>query len=490
MEVLLRFQSTGAIPGRGEPLRLGEGSITIGRAQDNDYALPDPDRLLSKRHCAIERHGSAVVVVDFSTNGTFLNYGKVPIGRVPTELSDGDILSVGPYELLVEFASATTPAAASDAPVASGAGAPEPGFDDPLGEDEGDFLDELLGGPSKPAGAASVSRPELGEDGLLPPLDADEELSRDRDDPTPEGPTPEQHGSAMQDHILPRAPASQPIPEDWDDLLAGIGDPDSPADPGPEPQQAPFSGQAPDPAAPSEPVSPAPFDPPRTTPAPEEAMAQDTAERQAAKSPPAQPAATAPPTADADLLAAFLRGAGLDDLEIPPDAQAEAMERAGGVMRVMVNGLREVLMTRTSIKSEFRIAQTVIAAGDNNPLKFSISEEQAMESLIRPRTRGYLDPVTAADEALRDIKAHEVAVLSGMEAALRGILRSLSPQELEGRIETSGGLGSLLKGRKARYWEVYERMYAQIADQAESDFQELFGKEFARAYEDQQRKLK
>jgi type VI secretion system protein ImpI/type VI secretion system protein len=189
-------------------------------------------------------------------------------------------------------------------------------------------------------------------------------------------------------------------------------------------------------------------------------------------------------------LRAFLRGAGLEDLEIPPEARAEAMERAGRVMRVMVNGLREVLMTRTSIKSEFRIAQTMIAAGDNNPLKFSISEEQAMESLIRPRTRGYLDPVAAAEEALRDVKAHEVAVLSGMEAALRGILRGLSPQELEGRIETSGGLGALLKGRKARYWEVYEKMYAEIADQAETDFQELFGKEFARAYEEQQRKLK
>ncbi|MFP4569043.1 type VI secretion system-associated FHA domain protein TagH [Rhodosalinus sp.] len=487
MEVLLRFQSTGAIPGRGEPLRLSGDAMTIGRAQDNDCALPDPDRLLSKRHCAIERHGNAVVVVDFSTNGTYLNYGKVPIGRVPTELSDGDILSIGPYELLVEIAEPPPEASASVAGTAAAHDAAETAFDDPLGEDEGDFLDELLGGASRPTGAAGVNRPELGEDGLLPPLDADDEAAGDADEPVPTGPTPSQHGAAIEDFIPSPRAAPQAIPEDWDDeFLAGIGGADEPEGPAPgtEPS-APPPAEAP-PAAGTAP-------PPETSPLAEPPPRGDQLSSHEAPVPGAAATQGVPATdavAEAEVLRAFLRGAGLDDLEVPPETRAETMERAGRVMRVMVNGLREVLMTRTSIKSEFRIAQTMIAAGDNNPLKFSISEEQAMESLIRPRARGYLDPVAAAEEALRDVKAHEVAVLSGMEAALRGILRGLSPQELEGRIETSGGLGSLLKGRKARYWEVYEKMYAEIADQAETDFQELFGKEFARAYEEQQRKLK
>jgi predicted component of type VI protein secretion system len=234
MEVLLRFQSTGAIPGRGEPLRLSGGAMTIGRAQDNDYALPDPDRLLSKRHCAIERHGNAVVVVDFSTNGTFLNYGKVPIGRVPTELSNGDILSIGPYELLVEIAEAAREPAATVAGTAAAHDAADTSFDDPLGEDDGDFLDELLGGPSRPTGAAGVNRPELGEDGLLPPLDADDEAAGDGDEPVPAGPTPSQHGAAVEDYISAPRAAPQAIPEDWDDeFLAGIGGPDESSGPAP-----------------------------------------------------------------------------------------------------------------------------------------------------------------------------------------------------------------------------------------------------------------
>ena len=155
-----------------------------------------------------------------------------------------------------------------------------------------------------------------------------------------------------------------------------------------------------------------------------------------------------------------------------------------------VEGLREVLMTRTSIKSEFRISQTVIAAGKNNPLKFSISAEQAMEALVKPPAKGYLAPTEAAEQALNDIKAHEIAMMTGMEAALKGILSRLSPDVLADKIETSSGFGSILKGKKARYWEVYEKMYADISDQAENDFHELFSKEFARAYQDQLERLK
>jgi len=166
------------------------------------------------------------------------------------------------------------------------------------------------------------------------------------------------------------------------------------------------------------------------------------------------------------------------------------MARMGRVMKTLVTGLREILMTRTSIKSEFRIEQTMISAGGNNPLKFSISPEQAVEAMIKPATKGYLSPETAAEQALQDIKAHEIAMVTGMEAALKGVLRKLDPKELEGKIEVSGAFGSLLKGKKARYWEVYEKIYAEISDQAENDFQDLFSREFARAYKEQLDKLK
>jgi len=187
---------------------------------------------------------------------------------------------------------------------------------------------------------------------------------------------------------------------------------------------------------------------------------------------------------------AFLKALGAEDVQISDADLPATLSRMGHVTRLMIEGMREILMTRTSIKSEFRIEQTMIGAGGNNPLKFSISPEQAVEAMVKPKSRGYLDATEATSQAWKDIKAHEVATISGMEAALKGLLKRLEPSALEDKLQVGTGLGSMLQNKKARYWEIYETMYAEISDQAENDFQELFAREFARAYQDQLDKLK
>ena len=77
-----------------------------------------------------------------------------------------------------------------------------------------------------------------------------------------------------------------------------------------------------------------------------------------------------------------------------------------------------------------------------------------------------------------------------MEAALKGVLKRLDPKVLETQIQDEGGISGLLKGKKARYWDVYERLYSEISDQAENDFHELFSREFSRAYKQQLDRLK
>jgi type VI secretion system FHA domain protein len=157
---------------------------------------------------------------------------------------------------------------------------------------------------------------------------------------------------------------------------------------------------------------------------------------------------------------------------------------------MMILGVREILMTRSHIKSEFRINQTVISAGKNNPLKFSVSTEHVIESMVKPTSKGYLDADDAATEALNDIKAHEVAMMTGMEAALKGVLARLEPSALAKVIEADSGFRAVLTNKKARYWDTFEAKYQEISDQAENDFHDLFSKEFARAYQDQLERLK
>ena len=269
--------------------------------------------------------------------------------------------------------------------------------------------------------------------------------------------------------------------------LAGSGPKDGPFAAPPEPQPMPPEPEAPrrtPPVLPPEDLGDDVFAPePQTPEEPATPVEQPAAPVEPA---PAQPVAAG----QVDMARAFLEGAGAEDVRIDDAELPQTMARMGRVMKTLITGLREILMTRTSIKSEFRIEQTMISAGGNNPLKFSISPEQAVETMIKPATKGYLSPESAAEQALQDIKAHEVAMVTGMEAALKGVLKKLDPEQLAGQIEVSGAFGSLLRGKKARYWEVYEKIYAEISDQAENDFHDLFSREFARAYKEQLEKLK
>ena len=515
--VTLQFQSTGTIPGSGEPVRMRGPSLTIGRGAENDLVLPDPDRTLSKRHCAIEDHNGNVLVLDMSTNGTFLNYGKLPLGTVPTPLNDGDILSLGPYEILVSIraegaADPGLPDPLADGPVSYGQADAAPSLADLLDapSEGGDFLDDLLGSREAPVGPSGVRREEPDEDGLLPPLGEDADPFAPAPDPyAGQGASRSAHAPATQDHFSAPRPATggSAIPDDWDeDFLRPTPRRDDPFA-APEETAPPSGGAAafipddfglddlgpPDPATPA-PVPPHPTVPPAPVSRPPEPTAAEPVETppdpSASPAEPAPEPPAAPAASDSAAARAFLRSLGAEEVRLDPADLKPTLSRMGHVLRIMIDGLREILMTRTSIKSEFRIEQTRIKSGGNNPLKFSISPEQAIEAMVRPSAKGYLDATVAAEEALRDIKAHEVAVITGMESALKGVLRKLDPKVLEERIATGGGLSGLLKSRKARYWEVYEAMYAEISDQAENDFHELFAREFARAYQEQLDRLK
>jgi type VI secretion system protein len=525
MAVTLRFQSSGMVPGDGQPIVMRGPSLTIGRGQENDVVLPDPDRMISKTHCALENHNGNVVVVDFSTNGTFLNYGKVALGRTATPINDGDVLIMGAYELVVQITSANpsyadplAPLAAERASFGNAAAAPDPYklLDDAA--PGGDFLDGLLG-TAKPTGPKQFRKQQEDFVELLPPLGDEGPLLG----PAPElptGPAMRDHSASVTDSFLPAgraAPSKSLIPDDWDDLMAPTPKarpvaPQAPLAPG----QDIYSHSAPKPVLPEDdifggPPPPAsPEDGPASVATPP-APSEDLSVAAVAAAAPFDPFATdltkasrsaRPPAASADLPApratpagsdparAFLAAAGAEDLMITDAELPETMTRLGQTLKSMIVGLREILMTRTSIKSEFRIEQTMVNVGGNNPLKFSVSPEQAVEAMVKPTARGYLPAHEAATQALEDIKAHEIAMVTGMEAALKGVLAKLNPASLTAQIEKKGGFGGFLSNRKAKYWETYEAMYAEISDQAQNDFHELFAREFAQAYRKQLARLK
>ncbi len=77
---------------------------SIGRATDNEWILPDPERYLSGKHARIEFRAGIYYLVDLSSNGTFVNTATVPLGKYHEyKLKDGDYIRLGEFELLVNL---------------------------------------------------------------------------------------------------------------------------------------------------------------------------------------------------------------------------------------------------------------------------------------------------------------------------------------------------------------------------------------------------
>jgi type VI secretion system FHA domain protein len=422
----------------------------------------------------ISLEGSRYVLTDTSTNGVFINGAREPTARDSRAfLTDGDSFRLGDYTITVtEADTAPAPRAAS---AAAGFGSfnragPAMGTDpfgdagdDPFGAEPGTVFHHPVSKPAQvsafrtedPFASAAAARPGS--------LDIDDDLFQ--------GIIPSENWAGPSQPDRADAPKLAFVPPktvapvnfndlDIDDLL------------GDEPIGTPA---APPPGRP--PLAQTPERPPADTPPP------------AVTPPPVTPATAPTATADAAaMLAALLRGAGVPDLRLSQDPVA-SMEAAGAVFRAMVEGLREVLMSRAAIKGELRVEQTMLRARDNNALKFSVTVEEAVAALLLPPRTGYKAPLAAVQEAARDIQSHEMAVMAGVQTALIGLLKRFDPAALEARL-SPGRLDSFMPGaRKARIWELFCDTYKDIAREAEDDFQSVFGREFARAYDAQMKKL-
>ena len=111
--------------------------------------------------------------------------------------------------------------------------------------------------------------------------------------------------------------------------------------------------------------------------------------------------------------------------------------------------------------------------------------------LLSKEDPAYMTGVNAISEGFDDVNAHQMAVVAGMEAALQDILDRFNPNALEKRLVSDSIFDSILPGgKKAKYWDIFKLLFDEIAGEAEDNFQQLFGKEFTRAYEEQLDRLK
>ncbi|HSZ10156.1 MAG TPA: type VI secretion system-associated FHA domain protein TagH [Steroidobacteraceae bacterium] len=146
---------------------------SIGRATDNEWILPDPERYLSGKHARIDFRAGAYILTDTSSNGTYVNGAQVPLGKFHEYgLRDGDYVRLGEYELLVSIDQSNDFPPEESAIVAYDGQAPSSAARKSTANDLGADLDlsQLLE-PSNLSAADSGVRPRDAYGQSLPPVD-------------------------------------------------------------------------------------------------------------------------------------------------------------------------------------------------------------------------------------------------------------------------------------------------------------------------------
>lgn len=472
-----------AAPAQALTRRFDQLGGAIGRAPGNDLVLDDPGKYISRLHARVEHRDDAFWLVDVGSNPSLVNDRPVGAGR-SVQLEDGDRVTIGDYQLLASVESEATafmPAAPASLPPSPLQVAPPPPPvtpDLPMNPDDslasagildvgGDPLNpsfdplglNLFGSPAPAAAAPSVPAWRGAESDHVPP----EQL------PFAPPPAPLSSFAAPQPQAVPAM--AMAIPDDYDPLADFLP---------PRVQAAP--APAPLPVDQAEATAFAPAEPPATPAMPVSAPPPPPVQ--------AAPRATGTAAADDPVIQALMRGLGLSELNTKRSAE-EIAELAGAMLREATAGTMGVLMGRAMTKRESRLDMTMISAAANNPLKFFPDADSALTQMINGTMPGYMQPARAFANAFDDLKAHELAIMAGMRAALEGVLARFDPAAIEARLQVPTVMDKMLSAnRKAKMWDRMVELYTQMASEADSDFHRLFGEAFGKAYEEQIARLR
>lgn len=101
MRITLQIENVDRLETGGQvSYSCADRGFDIGRHEHLDWSLPDPQRVISGKHCEVRFEGGQFVLYDVSTNGTFLNGSPNRMDKAHA-LRSGDRLMIGDYIVAV-----------------------------------------------------------------------------------------------------------------------------------------------------------------------------------------------------------------------------------------------------------------------------------------------------------------------------------------------------------------------------------------------------
>lgn len=393
----------------------------IGRAADNDWVLPDPQRFVSAHHARIHHRDGLYVLEDTSTNGVYINDDDRPVSKRGAHvLQNGDIIRFGEYQVvaMVESRTGTADNVAALTP---------PGLP---GDQSGGFAS----GIEFVANIGRMAQTDLGAslnlDDLMEPVNAyGQPVAR-----LPTAPT-RPIAAATPAGRMPAAPSAT-------ELSAVLGDSDT--------ERRAIARRI-------------------------ERLARAAAraqERRSASGPPI-------PVDVHSGLSAFCKGAGIAADHFAPELQGRMLHLAGQLVREALVGLKDLERARSSSLRPLQI-EVPLESNDPRPSLARASVEDLLIDILSQHESRRLDAVQWLREGIDRAKEHDRATFAALRTAFLDFIARLEPAELELRFQRHA---RSTVGGAARNWELYTEFFRSIAARIDDQLPRVFLDAFGKAYD-------
>ncbi|MFY8283053.1 type VI secretion system-associated FHA domain protein TagH [Pseudoalteromonas sp. SSMSWG5] len=438
MEVILNVTSYHRLSPEIDAKKVVKNELTFGRSEDCDWYLPDPEKVISGRHGKIVKETDGFYVYDYSTNGLFINFSVSPLGKENKHrLNDGDILTIGDFQ--IESTLQQDEQAQNFEPHVNSFNTPPTELPTNL---SGNF------NASSEQQLAYDSSSELEEAMLAPTF---------------------QKAPSENIDIFSQQNLSQPIPEDWDDLVQLAGTVKEK-----ENRMTVLPSE--------EPVS--------STSSLNESKQFNSgnsgnstnALNNSSYSSVSAPIKNNQISNSSKLVISFLNGLSVNEKLTAELQNEDTWQHMGECFKLFLEGSMDLIRQRTNIKNQLKLNHTTFKVEQNNPLKFSATIDDVMQNLFVRNSASFLQANQAVKESFVDIKLHEQGLLAGATGALNGLLEQLSPRDIKAQSNKGGLLSSLPAYGGASSWRIYNELYADIADDVKAKGVLAFSDDFLKAY--------
>ncbi len=174
-----------------------------------------------------------------------------------------------------------------------------------------------------------------------------------------------------------------------------------------------------------------------------------------------------------------------------PEEMTAFVDRLDRVLKVMVDSLADAVKGRREFEAGFEVESTRIFLRKPNPIKVVEGSREIGAYLFDMNISESTEKVIAdLEDVFTDLALHQVGMMAGFRECLRGLLKQLDPDTLEGKERREGGALRIGPLAKLAAWDRFREKHRELSEEEVRTFEQILGPYFAEGYLSIQKKKK